>query len=115
MHPNVIQHESNDGLVINQQNRIFYVTYISKMLDATHAMQPDILLATITMAQLAKNLLQENLPGVKRILRYLKRTIDFALTCGGQGGLETRAHISMEFKETTDHSAAYQCLMAETK
>ena len=38
MDPNVIQHESTDGLAINQQNRISYATYIGKMLDATHAM-----------------------------------------------------------------------------
>ena len=34
MDPNVIQHESNNGLMINQQNRISYATY---MPDATHA------------------------------------------------------------------------------
>jgi len=38
------------------------------------------------MAQFAKNPPQENWPGIKRILRYLKGTIDFVLTCGGQRG-----------------------------
>jgi hypothetical protein len=37
------------------------------------------------MIQFTKNLSQENWTGVKKILRYLKGTIDFALTCGGQG------------------------------
>ena len=77
---NMVQHESNNGLAINEQNGIPYVTYISKLLGATHAMRPDILYATVMMAQ-------EDWTGVKRILRYLKRTIDFALTCGGKGGI----------------------------
>jgi len=38
------------------------------------------------MAQFAKNPSQENWPGVKRILRYLKGTINIVLTCGGQRG-----------------------------
>ena len=37
MDPNVIQHESNDGLAINEQNRISYVTYIGKLMDAAYA------------------------------------------------------------------------------
>jgi len=45
MDPNVIQHKA-----INQQNRISYATYIGKMLDATHAIRPDILFVTIMMA-----------------------------------------------------------------
>jgi len=44
------------------------------------------------MVQFAKNPLQENWTEVKRILRFLNGTTDFALTCGGQGGLEARAH-----------------------
>jgi len=43
------------------------------------------------MVQFAKNPLQENWTEVKRILRYLNGTTDFALTCGGQGGLASRA------------------------
>jgi len=50
MDPNMIQHKSNDGLAINQQNGISYATYIGKMLDATHAIRPDILFVTIMMA-----------------------------------------------------------------
>jgi hypothetical protein len=60
MGPNVIQHKSNDGLVINEQNRISNVKYIGKLLDAAHATRPDILYMTLTMAQFAKNPLQEN-------------------------------------------------------
>jgi hypothetical protein len=52
---NVIQHESNDGLAINEQNRISNATYIGKLLDAAHAMRPDILHATAMMAQFARN------------------------------------------------------------
>ena len=38
MDPNVVQHESNNGLAINEQNGIPYATYIGKLLGATHAM-----------------------------------------------------------------------------
>jgi len=38
MDPNMVQHESNNGLVINEKNGIPYVTYISKLHGATHAM-----------------------------------------------------------------------------
>jgi hypothetical protein len=31
---NVVQHESNNGLAINEQNGIPYATYISKLLGA---------------------------------------------------------------------------------
>jgi hypothetical protein len=55
MGPNVIQHESNDGLAINEQNRISNATYIGKLLDAAHATRPDILHATAMMAQFARN------------------------------------------------------------
>ena len=41
---------------------------------------------------------QEDWTGVKRILRYLNRTIDCALTCGGKGGIGNQAHI-FEFEE----------------
>jgi hypothetical protein len=91
---NVIQHESNDGLVINEQNGISNATYISKLLDAAHSTRPDIIYATATMVPFAKNLLQENWTGVKRILRYLKGTIDFALTCG-QGGIGNQSSPTM--------------------
>ena len=37
MGPNVIQHKSNDRLVINEQNKISNVKYIGKLLDAAHA------------------------------------------------------------------------------
>ena len=70
------------------------------LLDPTHVTRPDILYGytrlsgtsvgkinpTVMMAQFAKNPSQENWPGVKRILRYLKGTIDFVLTCRGQKG-----------------------------
>jgi hypothetical protein len=79
--------ESNDGLVINEQNGISNATYISKLLDAAHATQPDIIYSTVTMAQFTRNPLQENWTGVKRILRYLKGTMDFALTCEEQEGV----------------------------
>jgi hypothetical protein len=58
---NVIQHESNDRLVINKQNRISNATYIGKLLDAAHSMPPNILYVIITIAQLTKNLSQENI------------------------------------------------------
>jgi hypothetical protein len=83
---NVIQHKSNDGLVINKQNGISYATYIGKLLGATHAMRPNILCATVMMAQ-------KGWTGVKRILRYLKRTIDFALTCGGHRRIESQSSL----------------------
>ena len=73
---NVIQHDPNDGLAIKEQNIISYAAYISKMLDSMHAMQPNILYTTVIMAQFANNP-QENWLGVKRILRYLKGTMDF--------------------------------------
>ena len=38
---NVIQHKSNDGSAINEQNGISNATYISKLVDATHAMPPN--------------------------------------------------------------------------
>ena len=41
---------------------------------------------TVMMVQFTKNPSQENWSGVERILIYLKGTISFALTCGGQGG-----------------------------
>jgi hypothetical protein len=66
MGPNVIQHKSNDGLAINEQNRISQWCNLQR----THCKRIE----------------------VKRILRYLNGTTDFALTCGGQGGLEARAH-----------------------
>jgi hypothetical protein len=34
MGPNVIQHKSNDGLAINEQNRISNAKYVGKLLDA---------------------------------------------------------------------------------
>ncbi len=86
MDPNVVQHESNNGLAINEQNGIPYATYIGKLLGATHAMRPDILYATVMMVQ-------EDWTRVKRILRYLKRTIDFALTCGGKGGIGNQSSL----------------------
>jgi hypothetical protein len=52
---------------------------------------------TVMMAQFANNP-QENWPGVKRILRYLKGNMDFALTCGGQRG-------NWKPELTIDHSA----------
>jgi len=58
MGPNVIQHESNDGLAINKHNGISNATYIGKLLDAAHAMRTDILYATVMMVQFAKHLLQ---------------------------------------------------------
>ena len=85
MNLNVIQHESRDESVINEQNGISYATYIGKLLYAAHATRPDILYATVTLAQFARNPSQENWTGVKRILRYLKGTVNFALTYGGQG------------------------------
>ena len=94
---NMIQHEWNDELVINKQNRISNVTHISKLLDAIHATWPDILYMTVMMAQFANNP-RENWPGVKRILRYLKGNMDFALTCGGQRG-------NWKPELTIDHSA----------
>ena len=90
MGPNMIQHESNDGLAINNQNGISKVTHISKLLDAAHAMQPDIISMTVMMVQFTKNLFQEDWTGVKRYLRYLKETIDFALICKLWRTLETR-------------------------
>ena len=67
---NVVQHESNDRLVINEQNRIPHVTDISK-LGATHTIQPDIQYATIMVAQ-------EDWTRVKRILRFYILTFDWA-------------------------------------
>ena len=63
---NVIQHESNDGLTINEQNRILNAAYIGKLMDAAYATRPDILYATVMMGQFAKNPSQENWTGVKR-------------------------------------------------
>jgi hypothetical protein len=60
-------------------------------MNATHVTRPDIPYVTVMRAQFAKNPSQENWPVVKRIFRYLKETIDFGLTCGGQRELETRA------------------------
>ena len=60
------------------------MAYIGKLLDPTHVTRPDIIYATVMMAQFAKNPPQENWPGIKRILKYLKGTIDFVLTCGEQ-------------------------------
>ena len=51
MDPNVVQHESNNGLAINEQNGIPYATYIGKLLGATHAMWADIPYATAMMVQ----------------------------------------------------------------
>jgi len=48
---NVVQHKSNNGLAINEQNGIPYATYIGKLLGATHAMRPNILYAIIMIAQ----------------------------------------------------------------
>jgi hypothetical protein len=90
--PNVVQYKLNNGLAINEQNGIPYVTYIGKLLGATHAMQPDILYATVMMAQ-------EDWTGVKRILRYLKRTIDLHSPVEERGELEMRAHFFVEFEE----------------
>lgn len=89
----MIQHESNNGLAINEQNGIPYATYIGKLLGATHAMRADILYATAMMAQ-------EDWTGVKRILRYLKRTIDFALTCGGKGGIGNQSSLFRGVRRT---------------
>jgi len=80
-------------LAINKQNGIPYATYISKLLGATHAMQPDILYATIMMVQ-------EDWTGVKRILRSLKKIIDFALTCGGKGGMGNQSSFFHGFQRT---------------
>jgi len=93
MDPNVVQHESNNGLAINEQNGIPYATYIGKLLGATHAMRPDILYVTVMMAQ-------EDWTRVKRILRYLKRTIDFALTCGGKGGIGNQSSLFRGVRRT---------------
>jgi hypothetical protein len=71
MGPNVIQHESNDRLAINEQNRISNATYIGKLLDAAHSTPPNILYVIVTIVQLTRNPSQENWTGVKRILRYL--------------------------------------------
>ena len=91
MGPNVIQHGSNDELVITKQNGISNATHTGRLLDAAHATWPNILYATVMMAQFAKNPSQEDWTGVKRYLRYLKETIDFALTCRLWRTLETRA------------------------
>jgi hypothetical protein len=37
---------------------------------------------------------QEDWTKGKRILRYLKRTIDFALTCGGKGGIGNQSSLN---------------------
>ena len=54
--------------MINKQNRISNATYISRLLDAAHATQPNIIYTTITMKQFIRNPLQENWAVVKKIL-----------------------------------------------
>ena len=100
----MVQHESNNGLAINEQNGIPYATYIGKLLGATHAMRADILYATAMMAQ-------EDWTGVKRILRYLKRTIDFALTCGGKGGIGNQSSLFRGVQRT--RPSEQRCVMCK--
>ena len=89
---NVIQRESNDGLAINEQNRISNATYITKLMDVAYATWPDILYATIMMAQFTKNPSQENWTGVKRF-EIFKRNYCFWTHLWRTGGeLGTRAH-----------------------
>ncbi|KIM76708.1 hypothetical protein PILCRDRAFT_826104 [Piloderma croceum F 1598] len=43
---------------------------------------------------------QEDWTRVKRILRYLKRTIDFALACGGKGGIGNQSSLFRGVRRT---------------
>ena len=96
--------------MINKQNRILNATYISKLLDAVHATQPDIIYTTVMMVQFARNLSQENWTGVKKILRYLKGTMDFALTCEEQGGIGNQGSPSMLVEQTcTTNQSVVMC------
>jgi hypothetical protein len=71
------KHDPNDRLAIKgKKNRISYVAYISKQLDAIHATQPNILYVTVIMAQFANDL-QDNWPGVKRIIEIFERNYRF--------------------------------------
>ena len=94
MDPNVMQHKSNVGLVINKQNCISNATYISKLQDAAHSMGPNITYVTVTMAQFAKNPSQENWTGVKRNIEIFERNNGFC-TQLEQGGIGNQSSPSM--------------------
>ena len=68
----------------NGRTSIEYATRIGELLYAAHATRPDILYATITLAQFTNNPAEEHWTAVKRIFRYLKGTADHVLTYGGE-------------------------------
>jgi hypothetical protein len=62
-----------------------YATCIRELLYAAHATRPDILYATITLAQFTSNPAKEHWTALKRVFRYPKGTMDHILTYKGNG------------------------------
>jgi hypothetical protein len=60
-----------------------YATMIGSLLYAAHATRPDILYPVVTLAQFTKNPSTIHQTALKRIFRYLIKTIDYALTYRG--------------------------------
>jgi hypothetical protein len=60
-----------------------YATEIGKMLYAAHMTYPNFLCAVTTLTQFTKNPLVTHRTTVKHIFRYLKGTMNYILTYGG--------------------------------
>lgn len=74
-----------------------------------HVTCSDILYATVMMAQFAKNLLQENWPGIKRILKFgdiWKELLILYSPAEGREGTGNQNLLSPELEETINHSVA---------
>jgi hypothetical protein len=84
MDPNVILKPAEDEEESKETSRtsIEYATRIGELLYAAHATRPDILYATVTLAQFTRNPAPEHWTALKRVFRYLKGSIGHKLTYG---------------------------------
>jgi transposase InsO family protein len=68
----------------DQRGSLAFATMIGSLMYAAHATRPDILYPVILLSQFTRNPAPVHWTAAKRILRYLKGTIDLTLTYGGE-------------------------------
>jgi hypothetical protein len=89
MDPNVNLYNEDEGKEEKREDEedspFNYVTKIGSLLYAAHATRPDILYSVVTLAQFTKKPSTIHQTAVKRIFRYLIKTIDHALTYRDNG------------------------------
>ena len=86
MDPNITLHETDDqnDTETNSRTSNEYATRVGELMYAAHATRPDILYATVTLAQFTKNPSPTHWTALKRVFRYLIGTTNHTLTYDGR-------------------------------